>query len=56
MRLHTLVGFDSDYDKALIRLLIAVRELANDKKSIYFPHSGRSKWNKYVLIEGELTD
>jgi hypothetical protein len=53
---YYLVGFDSDYDKALIRLLIPVRELANDKKSIYFPHSGRSKWNKYVLIGGELTD
>jgi len=54
MRLHTLVGFDSDYDKALIRLLIPVRELTDDRKSIYFPYSGKSKWNTYVVSETEI--
>ena len=49
-----LVGFDSDYDKALIRLLIPVRDLADIKKSIYFPYSGRSKWNRYVVSESDL--
>ena len=48
---YYLVGFDSDYDKAMIRLLIPVRELAENKKSIYFPYSGKSKWNGYVVNE-----
>jgi len=52
---YYLVGFDSDYDKALIRLLIPVRELDDDKKSVYFPYSGKSKWNRYVLDEEGLT-
>jgi len=51
---YYLVGFDSDYDKAMIRLLIPVRELADNKKSIYFPYSGKSKWNRYIVIEGIL--
>lgn len=51
---YYLVGFDSDYDKALIRLLIPVRELADNRKSIYFPYSGKSKWNKHVITESEL--
>ena len=51
---YYLVGFDSNYDKCLIRLLIPARELADIKKSIYFPYSARSKWNRYVVNESEL--
>ena len=53
---YYLVGFDSDYDKALIRLLIPVRDLADIRKSIYFPYSRKSMWNRYVLVEEGLTD
>ena len=49
---YYLVGFDSNYNTVLIRLLLPVRELADIKKSIYFPYSGRSKWNRYVVSEG----
>lgn len=51
---YYLVGFDSNYDKALIRLLIPFRELADIKKTIYFPFSGKSKWNNHVVTESEL--
>jgi hypothetical protein len=51
---YYLVGFDSHYDEALIRLLIPVRELSDNRKSIYFPYSGKSKWNWYVVNEGIL--
>jgi len=51
---YYLVGFDSNYNTALIRLLIPVRELPENNKSIYFPYSGRSKWNRYVVTESEL--
>ena len=51
---YYLVGFDSDYDKALIRLLIPVRDLADIQKSIYLPYSGKSKWSRYVASESEL--
>jgi len=51
---YYLVGFDSNYDKALIRLLIPFRELTDIKKTIYFPFSGKSKWNKHVVTESEL--
>jgi len=51
---YYLVGFDSDYNTALIRLLIPVRELPENKKSIYFPYSRNSKWNIYVVTESEL--
>lgn len=48
---YYLVGFDSDYDKAMIRLLIPVRELTDNRKSIYFPYSARSKWSRYVVTK-----
>lgn len=51
---YYLVGFDSNYDKALIRLLIPVKDLADIKKSIYFPYSGKSKWNRHAVAESEL--
>ena len=51
---YYLAGFDSNYDKALIRLLIPAIELGNIKKSIYFPYSGKSKWSGYVFGESEL--
>jgi len=51
---YYLVGFDSNYDKAQIRLLVPFRELADIKKTIYFPYSGKSKWNGYVVTESEL--
>lgn len=51
---YYLVGFDSNYDKALVRLLVPFRELADIKKSIYFPYSGKSKWKGYVVTESEL--
>ena len=51
---YYLVGFDSNYDKAIIRLLIPAIELADIKKSIYFPYSRRSKWNRWVVTESEL--
>ena len=54
MDYYYLVGFDSNYDKALIRLLVPVRELADNRKSIYFPYSGKSKWNTYVVSETEI--
>ena len=51
---YYLVGFDSNYEEALIRLLIPTRDLAGTKKAIYFPYSRKSKWNIYVIIESEL--
>ncbi len=51
---YYLVGFDSNYEQALIRLLIPTRDLAGTKKAIYFPYSRKSKWNIYVIIESEL--
>ena len=51
---YYLVGFDSNYDKVLTRLLIPAIELAGIKKAIYFPYSRKSKWNIYVVIESEL--
>jgi len=51
---YYLVGFNSDYDKALVRLLIPFKDLADNRKSIYFPYSGKSKWNIYVVNESEL--
>ena len=51
---YYLVGFDSNYEEALIRLLIPTRDLAGTKKAIYFPYSRKSKWNIYVVIESEL--
>jgi hypothetical protein len=51
---YYLVGFNSDYDKALIRLLIPFKDLADNRKAIYFPYSGKSKWNIYVVNESEL--
>jgi len=54
MDYYYLVGFDPDYEEALIRLLIPVKELGIIKKSIYFPYSRESKWNGYVVNESEL--
>ncbi len=51
---YYLVGFDSNYEEALIRLLIPTRDLAGTKKAIYFPYSRKSKWNIYVVIASEL--
>jgi hypothetical protein len=34
--------------------LIPVRELDYNRKSIYFPYSGESMWNRYVVDESEL--
>jgi len=51
---YYLVGFNSDYDKALIRLLIPFKDLADNRKSIYFPYSRKSKWNRYIVAESEL--
>jgi len=51
---YYLAGFDSNYDKVLVRLLIPVRELGDIKKSIYFPYSGKSKWSRYIVNESEL--
>jgi len=51
---YYLVGFDSNYDKALIRLLIPFKELADIKKTIYFPFSGKSKWARCFVTESEL--
>jgi len=51
---YYLVGFDSNYEEALIRLLIPTRDLADGNKSIYFPYSRKSKWNIYVVTESEL--
>jgi len=51
---YYLVGFDSNYDKALIRLLIPFRELADIKKTIYFPFSGKSKWARCLVTASEL--
>lgn len=51
---YYLVGFDSNYQEALIRLLIPTRDLAGTKKAIYFPYSRKSKWNIYVIIESEI--
>ncbi|MFQ5867528.1 MAG: hypothetical protein ACE5IT_05995, partial [bacterium] len=51
---YYLIGFDCNYDKALIRLLIPVRKLSNIKKTVYFPYSGKSKWNNHVVTESEL--
>jgi len=51
---YYLVGFDSNYEEALIRLLIPTRDLAGTQKAIYFPYSRKSKWNRYIVAEGEL--
>jgi len=51
---YYLVGFDSNYEEALIRLLIPTRDLAGTKKAIYFPYSRKSKWNIYIVTKSEL--
>lgn len=51
---YYLVGFDSNYEEALFRLLIPTKDLSGAKKSIYFPYSRKSKWSTYVIIESEL--
>ena len=51
---YYLVGFDSNYEEVLIRLLLPTRDLADANKSIYFPYSGKSKWNRYIVTESEL--
>ena len=51
---YYLVGFDSNYEEVLFRLLVPTRDLADTNKSIYFPYSGRSKWNRYVVTERKL--
>jgi hypothetical protein len=53
---YYLVGFDSNYEESLIRLLIPTRDLDETKKAIYFPYSRESKWNRYVVNESELFD
>jgi len=50
---YYLVGFDSNYEEVLIRLLLPTRDLADANKSIYFPYSGRSKWNRHIVTESE---
>jgi len=51
---YYLVGFDSNYEEAIIRLLIPTRDLTGTEKAIYFPYSGKSKWSRYIVAESEL--